>query len=435
MSLKELQERRHKIALDMRAMLDEAFKDGGGLSPDAKAKFEAMDADVVKMDEEIRVRNRMAEIDSTVRNAMAETDRREWKDAKRGISKADRSMAVRAWALGQHAPTRWADAARKCGLDHLNPEMQLGLHYRGADDSLISVTTDSTNQAQGVSASQINPLQTIDTAMKTFGGVRRISRVVTTANGMPLTFATVDDTTDAVIVGQSSGIGTLSPDFRPVTINTFKYTSQFVKASIEFMQDVGFDFEDWIFSQLGVRIARGTNRHFTTGTGSGQPLGVVTATTNWIFPTTGVAGTAINTTNLISLVHQVDPLYRPGAYFMFHDSILKGIKSLTDTQGRPLWLPGITAGEPDTLLGYRYEVNNHMTTVTTGTAVKWAIFGDFSKFVVRDVLGMTAVRVNERFIDTGEVGFVALSRHGSGPIASTADITTWPWAVIAGSTT
>ncbi|WP_350624306.1 phage major capsid protein, partial [Pseudoalteromonas sp. 24-MNA-CIBAN-0067] len=47
--------------------------------------------------------------------------------------------------------------------------------------------------------------------------------------------------------------------------------------------------------------------------------------------------------DLIDLEHSVDPAYRRSAQcgFMMNDSTIKVVKKLKDTQGRPLWLPGM----------------------------------------------------------------------------------------------
>jgi HK97 family phage major capsid protein len=45
--------------------------------------------------------------------------------------------------------------------------------------------------------------------------------------------------------------------------------------------------------------------------------------------------------------------------------------------------------------------------------VKSIYFGDFSKFIVRDVMQITLLRLVELYAGSGQVGFVAFSRHDS----------------------
>ena len=77
--------------------------------------------------------------------------------------------------------------------------------------------------------------------------------------------------------------------------------------------------------------------------------------------------------------------------------------------GVPLWSPSLGAGQPDTILGYPYVINQSIT--TPATSVKSILFGDFSKYLIRDVRDVTLLRLDERFADYHQVGFLAFSRH------------------------
>ena len=147
---------------------------------------------------------------------------------------------------------------------------------------------------------------------------------------------------------------------------------------------------------IGTRIGRITNAHFTTGTGSGQPRGVVTDASSGVVAAAGNT-TAITYANLVALEHSLDPGYRRGAEFMFHDSTLKAIKQLLDTTGRPLWVPGVAVREPDTILGHRYVVNQDMAVMAANA--RSILFGDFSRFFVRDVQDVQIMRLTERYAD------------------------------------
>ena len=162
-------------------------------------------------------------------------------------------------------------------------------------------------------------------------------------------------------------------------------------------------------ARLGERVARGTNTDFTIGiSSSGEPSGVATDAI-----VINTSGTQITYDGLVKIEHRLDPAYRRIATtrWMFHDSVLRRIKQLTDSQGRLLWVPGMAAGEPDTILGYPYTINQDMATDATGSTTKQILFGDFNHYVVRDVMDIELRRLDERFADTGAVGFFTLSRH------------------------
>src|SRR5690606_10577729 len=105
----------------------------------------------------------------------------------------------------------------------------------------------------------------------------------------------------------------------------------------------------------------------------------------------------------------VDPAYRMQAEFMFHDQTLRELKKLRDQEGRPLWLPGIAVREPDTILGYRYVINQHMPQMAAGQ--RSVLSGAFSKYHIRDVMDILLIRLDEVYAEYGQVAFLAFSRH------------------------
>jgi HK97 family phage major capsid protein len=197
-----------------------------------------------------------------------------------------------------------------------------------------------------------------------------------------------------------------------MVLDAWKYSSKYILASIEFLQDTSINANQFIGAALGDRIARITNDHFTTGTGS-QPNGIVTAATSSGITT--ASNSVITYDNLVDLEHSVDPAYRTGARFMLHDTALKIIKKLKvlqfsgDTGGIPLWVPGLTANAPDTILGYPYTINQSMATIAAGS--KSALFGRLEKYYIRDVRDVSVLRLDELFALLGQVAFLALSRH------------------------
>jgi HK97 family phage major capsid protein len=113
---------------------------------------------------------------------------------------------------------------------------------------------------------------------------------------------------------------------------------------------------------------------------------------------------------------------------MFNDSTLKAIKKLKDSNGRPLWqlYAESSFGQKiaqDTILGYPYNINQSMATMGAGSPAVGNIsllFGAFNRFIVRDVLEMTLLRLTERYAEYGQVGFLAFARCDSRYINSNA---------------
>ncbi|NOR71389.1 MAG: phage major capsid protein, partial [Methylomarinum sp.] len=85
-----------------------------------------------------------------------------------------------------------------------------------------------------------------------------------------------------------------------------------------------------------------------------------------------------------------------------------------DSNGRPIFIPGFAGlGGPvaPTILGYAVTINNDMAEMAANA--KSILFGDFSHYIVRDVMDMTMYRFTDSaYAKLGQVGFMMLSRHG-----------------------
>jgi len=252
----------------------------------------------------------------------------------------------------------------------------------------------------------------LEQSMLAFGGMREASKVVRTGTGGQLTFPTVNDTANSATLTTEAAQTTTSvdPTFGSLTLDAYAYRS-FVLVAREFIQDWQFDVNAYINEALAMRLARRLNNHFTLGTGSSQPNGVITAATS---SATMGSGTAVTITDLTALEHSVDPDYRRNARWMFHDTLLRNLKRMVDNNGQPLWHLGIDGRNPDRIYGYPFTINQDIAAPTSAGS-KVILFGDFSKYIIRDVVGGDAgpviLRLVERYADYGQVGFFLFSRH------------------------
>ena len=107
---------------------------------------------------------------------------------------------------------------------------------------------------------------------------------------------------------------------------------------------------------------------------------------------------------------------------MLNDTILAAVKKLSigSSDASPLWQASMRDGAPETIEGYPYWINQDMSSALT-TGQKIMLFGDFSKYIVRQVLGMSLRRLEERFIDNGQIGFIAFARY-DGELINTAAV-------------
>ena len=253
-------------------------------------------------------------------------------------------------------------------------------------------------------------------ALKAYGGMRSVAEVFRTASGNDINFPTSDGTSETgELIGENTTATGADPSFGVVTLKTYKFSSKVVAVPFELLQDTSIDMEGFIRSRLATRLGRVTNTYFTTGTGTAQPNGIVTAAGSGKVGTTGQTATVIFE-DLVDLVHSVDPAYRAlgNCRFMMNDASLKVIRKLKDSQGRPIFLPGydgLAGPMPDTLLGYPITINQDVATMAANA--KSILFGDFSYYKIRDAMDMQMFRFDDSaYIKLGQIGFLAWMRSG-----------------------
>ncbi|WP_306393367.1 phage major capsid protein [Telluria beijingensis] len=248
--------------------------------------------------------------------------------------------------------------------------------------------------------------------LKAYGGMREVATVMPTVTGDPMNWPTSDGTgEEGEIVSENAQTNVLDVSFGTVGLPVFNYSSKAVALPLQLIQDSAIDVVTFVVNRLAVRIARIQNRHYTVGTGTGQPLGMLTvAGVGKVAPT----GQSLTVTydDLVDLKHAVNRAYRKGAKYMMNDTTVQGVSKIKDTVGRPIWIPAITEGAPDMLNGHAVTINDDVPVMAANA--KSIAFGDFSQYTIRDVKNSTIMR---RFDDSafglkGQAGFCGWTRSG-----------------------
>jgi HK97 family phage major capsid protein len=259
--------------------------------------------------------------------------------------------------------------------------------------------------------------QTVINALKAFGGMREVATIITTSGVGLLSFPTSNGTSEVgEIVAENATATDLDPSFGTVGLPAYPFSSKVVTVPIALLQDSKVDIEGFVRDRLVERIGRITNQLFTTGTGSSEPNGIVTAATVGVTAANGTSQvTAITYDSLVATQHSVDPAYRRAAGWMFNDNTLMKIRQMKDSQSRPLFVPGyetgVPGGIPDTLLGARVTINQDMANMAANA--RSILFGDFSGYYIRDVMALEMFRFTDSyFMKKGQVGFMAWMRTG-----------------------
>ncbi|WP_444942719.1 phage major capsid protein [Microbulbifer sp. ZKSA006] len=173
-----------------------------------------------------------------------------------------------------------------------------------------------------------------------------------------------------------------------------------LKVSEELLQDSGFNIQGEITRIFGETFGPAEEFGFVVGDGVKKPTGVTVMAD---VGKTAASSTAITYDDVVDLIHSVRSVYRKRASFLAKDSTVGMMRKLKSTDGIPLWQPSLQAGTPDSFLGYKFRTTEAMQEVASGN--KSLAFGDFKKYRIVDRSGVFMQRLNEKYADTGQIGF------------------------------
>lgn len=148
------------------------------------------------------------------------------------------------------------------------------------------------------------------------------------------------------------------------------------------------DVVKWLQGKVAEKLAHTETSAFFNGNGVAKPRGFLTLDTAataddtraWgtlEHVVTGVAGSLGGTDPLIDLVSRLKPQYRAGAVWMMNRFTAAAVMKMKDGEGRPIWLQGIQAGQPNTLLGFPVVESEQMPDI--GVNSLSIAFGNFNK--------------------------------------------------------
>lgn len=261
------------------------------------------------------------------------------------------------------------------------------------------------------------PFQLDPTVILTAAGsrnpIRRISRVVNATGDVwnGISSAGVTGSWDA----EAAEVSDDAPTFAQPSIPVYK-GAIFVPISIEAQQD-----ETNVAQEIGRMIAFEKDRMesvaFTTGSGTGEPTGIVTALTG----TASVVNSATTDTFAVADIYALDSAlptrYAENAEWLMHRAIANLVRRFDTQGGANLW-ETLGNDAPSQLLGRPAYYNEAMDAAITALAANpVAIFGDFSNYVIADRIGTTVEYIPHLFganrRPTGQRGWYAYFRVGA----------------------
>lgn len=401
--LKALYEERGRLVTDQRGIYEKAETEKRSVTAEEVQAFESMEA-------------RYLQVEKDIAN-LEKVEQRQAQFAKSQFETGNKSQAGE--GSKEENEKRYATAFEKYiryGMGELDADERRMIT---SQYQKVEVRAQSTTGSAGGYLIPVGFSGEIERFMKYYGPMLSAGRIQPTSNGNTYNWPTNNDTGNTgALIGENADHSDTVTDltFANVAFGSYTFGSKLIKASNESLEDADIPLDGILFETLGERLGRVLNTYFTTGTGSSQPQGVVAGAGNSSV-TAAVDGLTFD--NLIDLQHSVDLAYRTQGKWMLNDATLKVIRKLKDGNSNYIWqMYNVQTGQPATILGQPYFINNDMATIAANA--KTVLFGDFSKFVIRQIKGITLARANERYIEYNQTGFMAIARYDSKVMNNTA---------------
>jgi len=394
-----LVERQNRLWNRMTEIMAAARDEGRDMSAEERANWDAAETELNQVSGDIERIQRMARLAQVDRSqhvvATGDGGQEEDRDAR---TSEDESYAE---AFGVYL---------REGMGALEPAQRRLLEQGRREARALGVGTDS---AGGYLVPD-DFRATLTETLLAFGGLMSDIQVITTTTGNALSWPTNNDTANVgAILAENTQVSEQDVVFDENELGAYTYTSRMVRVALQLMQDNAFGLESWLPRKLGERIGRAIAAHIATGTGTNQPLGLVTGGTVGATGAVG-ASAAITYDNLIDLEHSVNSAYRTRAKYGLSDSALKLVRKLKDGDDRPMWVPVPAPGFPATINGFAYTVDDALAAPAPGA--KSLVFGDLQAgYIGRQVLGVQLMQLRERYADYLQVAFLGFSRWDSAP--------------------
>ncbi|MCW7552141.1 phage major capsid protein [Endozoicomonas gorgoniicola] len=411
--LKRLQEKRATIADKMAKLVEVAEKEDRGISSDERGQWNTMRTELEAMDQRIADLKEAIEhrrsVEVPLNPLPAETREYELDDFGNPVMLKKPSKDQRADEAQQYTDAFMALLrSGQPGMLDLDQNQRQILRDHYVKEERAQGVVPSSSGGYLIPTTLSNRI--IET-MQAYGGIRQFATVMNTTAGEVINWPTNDDTgNEGEIVAEHAKVDEGDLVFGQKALGAYKYSSKVIRVSIELLQDNAFALDSFITRKFGQRLGRITARHYATGTGSGQPQGLLPAAS---VGHTSSSPTDINYKDLLHLKHSIDPAYRNMAScrWLFNDKVLLQLKEMLDDNNRPLWKPSMADGTPALIDGDPFVIDQGCP--DPASDVVTMAYGDLSEFVIRDVLGFTLHRMVEKYIDYGQIGFLAFMRTDS----------------------
>lgn len=343
-----------------KTLLDTTLAEGRSLSAEEREQVERMDAD----------------LDALIA------------EQKRYAARNDLIAASNAFR-DEMAPR--VEAAREARRDPTDREL-LGQLYRGEIRSFESRERPEFRalQSEGGSAVPTTFAEQVSVYARTLNPTLGLARVLNTPNGNPLTLPrlTADAAGGGTVTAENAGITLADSTISNVSLVAYGYKSIQV-VSTQLWRDNVIGLEQLLAETGGRSIGINFGAAVTTGDGSGDPNGFITAGSAGATATGGTAGghTAADTffgpTSLIDLYFSLAVPWRAVGTWQASNGAMIKIRKFKDSNGMFMYDPGLTSDFVPQLLGRPIYENPAMAAVASASLS--VAYGDFKQYVIRQL--------------------------------------------------
>jgi HK97 family phage major capsid protein len=410
MTVLELKEARAKHIHDARKLIDLADSEKRELTSEESQTVDLHFSEADKLEAKIDTAEKREAIEAA-EGRLRQTERKTRPTLAKQEEEPNYADALRTWFTrgirGSKINNYDIDNAARCGLDVSSNEIELNRPKISRRD----MGKGQANNGQAL-VGWTDFYSGFYEEMKSYGPVLNLISYRDSDNGQALPIPVMDDTAnEGAILAEAAQATAADVAVTSVTLNGFKYESKEIILSLELLQDSSVDLEAYIAKAIAERFGRVYARHVTVGTGSGQPNGIVTrATASGVVATGTAAAPTLTGDMLIDLAESLDDAYRagPNVGYMMHPVSMTKVRKLKDTNGQYLWQPSLQLGIPGTFYGHPCYRNQNMA--SAGANARIATFGDYSKYLWRNVAGIQVFRLDQLRIRNGQISFLAFAR-------------------------
>jgi len=254
-----------------------------------------------------------------------------------------------------------------------------------------------------------------------YGAVRKFPLSSVSSLGAPYESADASeaDWTAEVPSSEIAADNTLAYAKRELSPNAL---AKLIKVSDKLIKASAIPVEQLIKNKLAEKITAAFENGIVAGTGSGQPLGVFVADANGVTADRDVetATATITADDLINTKMKLKAAYRRNAKWVMSTAVLTACLLLKDKNDQYLWRPGLTASEPDTLLGVPVIESAYAPNAVTTAGTYVAVIGDFSYYWWAYYNGVEVQNLYELFSLKNQKGFKALAYADGAPVLAEA---------------